>query len=54
MELKVALCQTAMEWENPQVNLRRIERMLVGVDADLVVLPLSLKLISEPTTLRRK
>ncbi|MDE7068999.1 MAG: nitrilase family protein [Alistipes sp.] len=39
MELKVALCQTAMEWENPQVNLRRIERMLVGVDADLVVLP---------------
>lgn len=39
MELKVALCQTAMEWERPQVNLRRIERMLGGTDADLVVLP---------------
>ncbi|MDE5730097.1 MAG: nitrilase family protein [Alistipes sp.] len=39
MELKVALCQTAMEWENPQVNLRRIERMLAGSDAALAVLP---------------
>ncbi len=37
--LTIALVQTELEWEQPSVNLARFEKMLGGIEADLVVLP---------------
>lgn len=39
MELKVALCQFDMAWEDTAANLRRAEEMIAGADAGLVILP---------------
>ena len=39
MELKVALCQFDMVWEDTAANLRTAGRMVAEADADLVILP---------------
>lgn len=39
MELKVALCQFDMVWENTAANLRTAGKMVAEADADLVILP---------------
>ena len=39
MELRIALCQTDIAWEQPERNLARLEPLVAGADADVVVLP---------------
>lgn len=39
MELRIALCQTDIAWEQPAQNLARLEPLVAGADADVVVLP---------------
>lgn len=39
MELKVALCQFDMVWEDTAANLRTAGRMVAEADADLVICP---------------
>lgn len=39
MELKAALCQFDMTWEDPEANLQRAGELVAGADADLVILP---------------
>lgn len=39
MELRIALCQTDIAWEQPVRNLARLEPLVAGADADVVVLP---------------
>ena len=38
MQLRIALCQTDIAWEQPAQNLARLEPLVAGVDADVVVL----------------
>ena len=35
MELKAALCQFDMTWEDPEANLQRAGELVAGADADL-------------------
>jgi predicted amidohydrolase len=37
--LKVAGIQTELSWENPSVNRNRFEKLMKGLDTDLVILP---------------
>lgn len=39
MEIKVAICQVDMEWENTARNLARLEPFVAAAAADVVVLP---------------
>ena len=39
MQLRIALCQTDIAWEQPARNLARLEPLVAGADADVVVLP---------------
>lgn len=39
MEMRIAVCQTDMEWMNPERNLERLEPLVAGAGADLVLLP---------------
>lgn len=39
MQLKVAICQVDMEWENTARNLERLEPVVAAAAADVVVLP---------------
>lgn len=39
MNLKVAICQVDMEWENALRNLQRLEPIVAAAAADVVVLP---------------
>lgn len=39
MEIKVAICQVDMEWENTARNLARLEPIVAAAAADVVVLP---------------
>ncbi|MDE6140543.1 MAG: amidohydrolase [Alistipes sp.] len=39
MGLRVAVCQYDIEWYATQANLARVDDMLSGIDADLIVLP---------------
>ena len=36
--MRIALCQTDIAWEQPAQNLARLEPLVAGVDADVVVL----------------
>ena len=38
-QLHIALCQTDIAWEQPARNLARLEPLVAGADADVVVLP---------------
>ena len=38
MQLRIALCQTDIAWEQPARNLARLEPLVAGADADVVVL----------------
>ncbi|HAA01232.1 MAG TPA: amidohydrolase [Flavobacteriales bacterium] len=38
-ELKVCIVQTELDWENPEANRMRFDRLLQNVQADLIVLP---------------
>lgn len=37
--MRIAVCQTDMEWMNPGRNLERLEPLVAGAGADLVLLP---------------
>ena len=39
MKLRIALCQTDIEWEQTERNLARLESVVVATDADVVLLP---------------
>ena len=39
MELRIALCQCDIAWEQPARNLARLEPMVAAADADVVLLP---------------
>ncbi len=39
MELRVAICQSDIVWEQASVNLARVEHFVAEAEADLVVLP---------------
>ena len=43
MELKVALCQFDMVWEDKAANLRTAGRMVAEADADLVILQMCIR-----------
>ena len=39
MELRIALCQCDIAWEQPARNLARLEPMVAAAEADVVLLP---------------
>lgn len=39
MGLRVAICQYDIGWYDKQANLARVDEMLAGIEADLIVLP---------------
>lgn len=39
MKARVAICQYDIAWRDVDANLARLDDMLAGVEADLVVLP---------------
>lgn len=39
MNIRIAICQVDMEWENTSRNLSRLEPIVAAADADVVVLP---------------
>ncbi len=67
MKIDIAICQFDMKWEEIPLNLDRVESLIAGVDADIIVLPemfatgfkLSPDVVAEPmdglivTTMRR-
>ena len=67
MKIDIAICQFDMKWEEISLNLDRVESLIAGVNADIIVLPemfatgfkLSPDVVAEPmdglvvTTMRR-
>lgn len=39
MSLRIALCQTDIEWERPERNLAQLEPLVAAADADVILLP---------------